>query len=160
MSWQDAHPDVYQALKLQKSVLFQLTPNKAAAAEVLKVRPSTVEGWCNPAQVNPNMPLALVSRHPRALELLQHHAYEIGYQLVPVMDEQQADGEINDELLNCVQDLGQVSEKFQAALKDLNTPGRVDGAEAREILRTVQRLLKDVTEMQSELTGIISAEMS
>lgn len=159
MSWQDTSPEVYQAIKIQKSLLNRYSPNRSAVAELIGVRPSTVEGWCDPTKMNPNFPLALVSRHPAARELLDHHAYQIGFTLTPLQP-QAPNGEVRDELMACVSDLGQVAERLQGALRDVRSPGRVDAEEAGQILRHAQALQQSVCQMIGELTAILGEELS
>lgn len=153
--WQHTSPQVFQAIKEQKAVLDRLTPNKAAAAELIGVRPSAVEGWCNVTTMNPNFPLALVSFHPAAQQLLEMHAYRIGYTLIPLHQKQALDGQLDDELRESMAHLGKVADGVQEALTDLQTPGKVDTSEAREIMKSVKALQKSLVQMVGELHGII-----
>ena len=158
-SWKDTSPEVYQALKIQKAALDRHTPNKAAAAELIGVRPSTVDKWCRMDQLNPNMPLALVSRHPAARELMEVHAHQIGYTLVPLPKGHKPNGDVDDELRTCMVNLGRTSEEIETALKDVMTPGRVDPREAKEIMVQVRQLQKGVSQMINELAAIDQGEV-
>lgn len=153
--WQRSNPDVFQALKEQKVLLALHTPNKAAVAEIIGVRASTVERWCDVTTQNPNFPLALVSLHPAARQLLESHAYRIGYTLVPLDKKHRHDGQLDDELRASMANLGKVAETVQTALNGLQTPGEIDPDEAREIRQFVGDLQRDLVQMTGELDGII-----
>ncbi len=159
MPWQNTSPDVYQALLEQKSILARHTQNKSATAEIIGVRPSAVDGWCDVGKMNPNMPLGLVSRHPAARELLEYHAAQIGYTLIPAQ-EQECNGQVDDELMSSMKELGQVAESIQAALNDHESPGRVDGREASIITAHARRLQQTVSKLLTELDKIIAPDAS
>lgn len=159
MAWSDTSPEVWQALKEQKAVLSRLTPNRAAAAEIIGVRPSTVERWCDVRQMNPLFPLALVSRHPEAVQLLEIHAYKVGHTLVPLEDAGRLDGMVDDELRGSMTHLGQVAEEVQQALRGLQTPNKIDPQEAQQILGTVRSLQQDLVKMVGELSAMIEGQL-
>lgn len=157
MGWDGTDPRNYQALKRFKVLLDRLTPNKAAEAELMGVRPSAVSGWCNPIKMLPQLPAALLSRHSEAIKLLDLLAYEVGYTLVP-LPPVQPDGDVRDEVLVCMRCLGDTSGKVQTALRDLVSPGKIDAKEADGLLETARDLQRNVQRLVVELTAIANQE--
>ena len=147
MGWEGTEERVRQLLRAQKMLLDRLTPNKSAVAEIIGVWPSSVRSWCDSTKDKPNMPLAFVSLHPEAVRLLEAHAQQIGYTLRPIEEQAAGSGDVADEILSCLKDLGVVSDTVQAALRDALSPGRIDSVEALEILKNVRRLQQDVATM-------------
>ena len=146
-----------QACRQQKAAVKRLTPNETEAAELVGVSPSTMHRWGDVAVEGQNMPLAAVSLHPAGLELLEQHAYTLGCTLVPI-DAARNNGDVSDDLMGCVTELGRVSEQIQSALNEPRTPGRVDGGEAHDIRRAVRGLQEQLARLTCELDGIIESD--
>lgn len=159
MSWEETDPRIYQANKRFKVLLDRLTPNKAAEAEIMHVRPSTVSGWCSPTQSKPNLPAALLPYHSEGIKLLDLLAREVGHTVVPCARPHDLNGDLRDEVLACAEELGDVASQVRAALRDLISPDKIDAKEADALLDQARDLQKAVHRLVSELSAIANDSM-
>lgn len=146
MGWAGSDPRALSALKTQKLVLERLTPNRSAAAEIVGVHHSSMSRWCAPTCTTHHFPLALASFHPEAVRLLEIHAQQVGYTLVPVGDAARLNPCVTDEILSCLKHLGHASDQVQTALQD----GRIDPQEARALVSEARQLQQRVQDLVVE----------
>lgn len=152
--------ELAQAARKFKVLLARLTPNKTAEAEIMGVRQSTIDRWCNPTQYKPQMPAWAIPYHSEAETLLSVLASQVRCRLVPMTRKERLNGDIDDEVWGALEDLGQLAEQCREAHEDLTSPGKIDADEAKLLAVKADELARVAGRMVAELNEIIMGAAS